>query len=361
MHEEYGRRAVIRVVRCVLLENSLDVEVLTSADSRRSLPSWLMSLCIHLAILIVLAVALRQPARHALPGEERTVGITLAQAGDESVTYWDRESLSNEPLSRATPLGASSTGLPDASDLSELEPPAINLPGSAAPTMPADGVLSELELVPGGPSRLPSGVDVAQVRAEDAALPRQRGPQGPTTRVSVFGGAPVEGRSFIFVIDRSQSMGRGGLGVLALATKEFDRALSVLQPIHQFQIVAYNHDRVYFGGTDKLLPATAESKQMVGKFMHGLAAFGATVHFSAIMSALNRSPDVLFLLTDGGDPPLSNAELVQIHRRAAGRTTIHCIQFGRRPSSGDDNFLQRLARENGGSYRYINVTQLSDR
>ena len=152
-------------------------------------------------------------------------------------------------------------------------------------------------------------------------------------------------------------MGSGGLGVLFRATREFDSSLAVLEPSHRFQILAYNHNRVFFGDDD-LVPATDANKQLVRKFMQGLAAFGATNHFMAITSALNRNPDVIFLLTDGGDPPLSESQLAQIRKRAAGRTTIHCLQFGGRPADGEENFMHRLARQNGGSYRYIDVSRL---
>ncbi len=311
--------------------------------AHRSLPSWLISLCIHVAILIFLAWVIRPPRASGLPGPDRTVGIALAQAGEESIEYLDRVDSATDAASSLSEASATTppTKLPDTAALSQLDSAPVTLPEVGMPTLPVEGVLSELGHVAGGPTRLPSGVDTGKILAEDASLRRRRVAQGPSTQVSLFGGGAAEGRSFIFVIDRSQSMGRDGLGVLALATDEFQRALAALQSVHQFQIVAYNHDRVFFGTDDKLMPATDANKQQVGKFMRGLAAFGATVHFSAIMSALNRAPDVVFLLTDG-DPSLSDAQLAQIRRRAAGRTTIHCIQFSSRPWDGEDNFMQRL-------------------
>ena len=340
----------------------MSVDGLPVALPHRSLPSWLISLCIHLAVLLVLALVIRTPSSRGLSAEDRSVGIVLAQVGEESTEYWGRSGGAADAAVDAaiTPAAAPAASLPDAAALSQLDSPPVELPNATLPTLPVEGVLSGLEHVAGGPTRLPSGVDRGKILAEDSAPRRQRGGQGPSTEVALFGGGAVEGRSFIFVIDRSESMGRGGLGVLALATDEFQRALAALQSVHHFQIVAYNHERVFFGNTEKLVPATDENKQLVGKFMRGLAAFGATVHFSAIMSALNRSPDVVFLLTDG-DPSLSDAQLVQIRRRAGGTTTIHCLQFGNRPWDGEDNFMQRMARDNGGSYRYIDVTRLPER
>ncbi len=324
-----------------------------------TLPSWLVSLSLHLTLLVLLAWMVRVPASHSRPGLDRPVGITLAQRSDEAVTYLDsREAtVASTPAADPQHARADSAQLPDSSALSELDLPLSALSDTGTLPLPVEGVLGDQAYAPGVPSRLRANVDMEQVLAEDAALRQQQRPAGPTTHVSLFGGVAAEGRSFVFVIDRSASMGRDGLGLLDLARKEFQRALQPLESVHQFQIVAYNHERVYFGSSDKLVAATEENKRRVEQFMRGLVAMGATVHFSAIMTALNRSPDVLFLLTDG-NPALSDAELVQIRRRAAGRTTIHCLQFGDRPWDGEENFMPRLARENGGSYRYLDVNQL---
>jgi len=149
-------------------------------------------------------------------------------------------------------------------------------------------------------------------------------------------------------------MGGGGLDALRVATAEFQRALAELQPQHEFQIVAYHHQRVLFGD-NRWAKATDENCQRVAPFMQGLAAFGGTNHEMGLNSALYLKPDVIFFLTDGGDPPLTASQLEKIHRLAAGRTTIHCIQFGYGAFNGDDNFMQRLARQNGGSFRYVDV------
>jgi hypothetical protein len=201
---------------------------------------------------------------------------------------------------------------------------------------------------------VPDGRSAADVLAEEQELRGRQGATGPVTNVSLFGSAPATGRTFVFVIDRSNSMGGDGLGALALAEREFQIALRALEPTHRFQIVAYHHKRVFFGDRE-LLPATDAHKQRVSQFMRGLAAFGGTDHLMALTAALSFDPDVVFLLTDGGDPRLTKAHLTQVRRRAGRTTTIHCIQFGFGPLQDDDPFMRRLARENGGSYQYVNV------
>ena len=70
---------------------------------------------------------------------------------------------------------------------------------------------------------------------------------------------------------------------------------------------------------------------------------------------MSLRPDVVFLLTDGADPYLNAAQLQQTRRLAAGRTSIHCIQFGFGPLQESDNFMMRLARQNDGGYQYVEM------
>ena len=57
----------------------------------------------------------------------------------------------------------------------------------------------------------------------------------------------------------------------------------------------------------------------------------------------------------GGDPPLDLGHLRTIREQAAGRTSIHCLHFGRGPLRDSYNFLARIAGENRGSYVYIDM------
>jgi len=76
------------------------------------------------------------------------------------------------------------------------------------------------------------------------------------------------------------------------------------------------------------------------------------------MTALRLKPEVIFLFTDGGDPVLDPGQLRLIRETAAGRTSIHCLHFGRGPQHTADNSLSRLAAQNHGSYVYIDVNGL---
>jgi hypothetical protein len=61
------------------------------------------------------------------------------------------------------------------------------------------------------------------------------------------------------------------------------------------------------------------------------------------------------LLSDGGDPYLTEVQLANLRKLAAGRTSIHCIQFGFGPEPTGDLFMKRLASQNSGSYTYVDM------
>ena len=177
---------------------------------------------------------------------------------------------------------------------------------------------------------------------------------GPVGEVSLFGSEPAQGRSFVFVIDRSKSMGGKGLNALVAAQHQLQAALAGLVETHRFQIVAYHHKRVYFHPT-ALVRVTSGNEARVNEFFGNLLAVGGTDHAQAVLSGLRFKPDVLFLLTDGGYPDINAGQLSQIRRRASGRTTIHTIQFGLGQLSAEPSFMQRLAKQNGGHFHYVNL------
>jgi hypothetical protein len=325
----------------------------SSMGPRLGLPSWLISICAHLLVLVLLGLFVRGPRRGIADEPDRDVGIVLSAAAEVGdAQYFDRPS---ESASTATsPSVAEKAVLPDLSEQPLEQALDTLLPGTTADGFDSADLLAEPALS-GGRGRIPDGRSAEDVIVEDSEFRDRSGPTGPVTSVSLFGSAPAAGRTFVFVIDRSNSMGGDGLGALSLAEREFNAAFSSLQPTHKFQIVAYHHKRVFFGDRE-LVPATDTNKQRVSQFMRGLAAFGGTDHLMALTAALSFDPDVVFLLTDGGDPRLTKAHLTQVRRRAGARTTIHCIQFGFGPLQDDNPFMERLARENGGSYRYVDVS-----
>ena len=181
-------------------------------------------------------------------------------------------------------------------------------------------------------------------------------PKGPPASISVFGSGELKGQRFVFVIDRSQSMGSQGLGVLKRAVKELSTAINQLEDYHQFQIVAYN-DRTITMSRREMLPASEFNKKQAPEFINGLIAFGGTSHDYGLYAALAFHPDVVVLMTDAGFPELNGGQLNEMKIMSRGKVQIHTIQFGSGPFQVDDNFMKQLALQSQGSFRYIDVNQ----
>jgi hypothetical protein len=328
---------------------------------RRAVPAWLLSLAMHLLVLLALSLWLRgelAPPVALEPG--RTGQIVLARRSESDQTKYFTPEESPATASEAT-SAASSSSAATSQNAFNHEPPAASakialpqFPG-AMPSGSELVVLPRLSAGGGRPVIMP-GLDDAAIRAADAKNRHPKRVTGPTTRMSLFGSAEAEGWSFIFVIDRSQSMGGEGLGAIAAAAAELAGACERLTAAQTFQLVAYNQKPDYLTGRE-LIPATARHKQQMLDYLKTLAAYGATDHNAGLLAALRLEPDVIFLLTDGGDPYLNRLQMRTVREAAAGRTSIHVLQFGAGPPSADNDFLPRLAAENRGSYVYIDVNK----
>jgi hypothetical protein len=314
-----------------------------------------LSLLLHVVIFVT--TGLLWTSRMVGGGDEhpRRVEIVLAPVDDrqEYLQKPDFESAADSgdpnpdpaewlPASESPPLDTSQL-------LAESAPIDIPLPGFDSSEMARPQAVAGAAKV----SQL-TPEQMQMLAAEQAAFEARR-PKGPPTTLNVFGSGDLTGRKFVFVIDRSRSMGSQGLNVLTAAADELSKAVASLQSFHQFQIVAYHHQTLTISRR-ALLNATDDAKREVAGFIHNLAAFGGTEHETALTAALAMDPDIVVLLTDGGLPELNEAQLRRINRAAKG-VQIHCIQFGQGPRQQLSGFMQTLAAQNSGTYRYIDVSQ----
>lgn len=166
-----------------------------------------------------------------------------------------------------------------------------------------------------------------------------------------------EGHKFVYVFDRSLSMGQDDR--IRFARNELIASLKSLGSTHQFQIIFYNQEPHLFrpsGSRARLSFATDENKTAAAKFVKSITPSGATNHEKALMMAIDLRPDVIFFLTDAGDG-LTGSQLERIRRHNRG-TSINAIQFDQGPHDGRANFSERLAHQNGGSFSYVDVLKL---
>jgi len=331
-------------------------------------PAWLGSLVLH--GLLMIAVALLLPAAR-WPSDkqprERHVGIVLAQAVSAAEDrYFDQETgLAPADEQQAVPQSHDQlfrAALPSAAAADDHIRADNPLPQDAVgPAAPLPGLVQTG--VTQGAAQPRSTTDrrgEAALIAADRAKYRPAAPAGPPARLELFGAQGV-GHSFVFLIDRSQSMGSGsgGLNGLAVAEKALATNLARLSGHHRFQIIAYNDTLTFFGGQMRgLFTADDRRRQDALEFLGQLVAVKGTKHELAILSALRLKPDVIFLLSDAAYPPLTASQLRAITIRNGNRSTIHTIQFGSGRPADTESFLAKLARLNGGSFHYLDINRV---
>lgn len=305
-------------------------------------PAWLISLCFHAALIVLAAFFVQLAPRGGVGDEQlRDAGIVLkSRAANDQTYYADADDVqASESSTAAAALGDSASALPASDappvDLSQALPSASPLPGAGAVSsgLPGQGDLT-------GRAGQPGGVT---------------GGEGTT---SVFGISGT-GYKFLYVFDHSASMGGSGNSALAYAKRELLASLESLGETHQFQIIFYNESPTIFplaGAAGRLIFGTEQNRELARRFVQSITANGATRHEEALVAALRMRPDVIFFLTDGDEPAMSAGQLDRIRKLNGGLTSLNAIEFGLGPKAGRENFLAVLARQNGGTYKYLDIT-----
>ncbi len=325
------------------------------------LPSWVVSVALHGTLLIVLASTMKSCGSGQPGGTEgrfREVGIyvdaaekettepvALPEQPSQAVPSQSLQTTHDAIADAAERLAESANSLQDLLDVPDAQDPVLGI-GGALPTGKAESTrsLATTRGLRGGSAA--------------AGHPFPTG-QGQTP----FFGIRDSGTRFVYVVDKSGSMSKHG--AMRMAKAELLASLNSLDATQQFQIIFYSNHPVVMStprGGSELLWATDINKTLAQQFVASIQPDGGTDHMPALIRALKLNPDVVFFLTDAEEPRLSAGQLDRIRRLNASRARIHCIEFGTGPKLGNiENFLQKLARENGGSYRYHDVTRFAQR
>ena len=331
-----------------------------STQPQKTSNAWAISLILHVGFLLAIAFLWTNyvPSGLKTAEQEKPVGIVIASIASNQVEteYFGESTYTTSQASTDTP--SEQTTRPTLNQ--PLTLPDIDLPGldqiSANSALPSTGDALDTGQLAGG---LPSpGPSANQVAREQGKLP-QAVSKGPVGEVSLFGGSPAIGHDFVFVIDRSKSMGGQGLNALVAAQQQITHALEAFKDNHHFNIIAYHHRPTYFQDGNELASANLAGIKKVNDFFNGLAAFGGTDHEMGIIAALRYKPDVIFFMTDGGDPSLNQSQLSDLKKYSGGRTSIHSVQFGFGPLQEKQNFMSRLAEITGGNFHYVDMRKSS--
>jgi hypothetical protein len=322
----------------IALETSPAIEL--EATRSRRLPAWALSTLLHVGLLVTLALTIRIAPVGPPSEPQRAVGVVLARTTGEQTDYFDNSDTAAPAASRSSEHSTLASSLPSISemplDLGGILPSAEEIAGAAGTT--------------GDP--LPNAGELTRGIGQGKSF-------GGQAQTSVYG-LSGQGSKFIYVFDRSGSMSGYGGRPLRSAKSELLASLQDLDRTHQFQIIFYNQDPQVFalrGRAARMEFGDDDGKAAATKFVQGVVASGGTEHTRPLLMALALRPDVIFFLTDADEPQLSADELARIARANQG-TQIHAIEFGFGPATGDDNFLKRLARQNGGQHAYVDISKL---
>jgi hypothetical protein len=327
---------------------ALDAYAQSSDSGRRRVPAWLLSALLHASLLVLAALLVPAPSGGVRVEPPRSGGIVLVRQTRGAAEYFD-EQAEDEAASAA----ARSTADQASPDAAASLPSAAELPVDPAGLLPATDALGGLGLSGELADALPSAGALTTGVGPDRRL-------GKSAQTYVFG-AQGEGTAFVYVFDRSDSMNGFEGRPLAASKAELIKSLGALQATHQFHIIFYNTEVTAFHPSASQSPgvifATDQNKALAAQFVRQVPASGGTRHVKPLSLALRLAPDVIFFLTDAGEPELSAADLQSLRRLNAG-TVIHAIEFGAGPNPGGENFLTRLARQNEGQHVYVDVTTL---
>ncbi|MEZ6096218.1 MAG: VWA domain-containing protein [Pirellulaceae bacterium] len=330
--------------------------VASPSNPNRSWKSGVFSLLFHVILLVVAAVwfAGIRTVGKAGGDTERPGEIVLAtiEKSTEAIEYQQQsaEESSADAASKAP------SSLPSAMEEPKLEMPDLTseAPGLAIDLEDLDANRMSRDQTQSKRTGLVLSQDDLDAIAREQRALASRQPPGPATTTSLFGSGDISGRRFVFVLDRSASMGGDGLGVLVRAESELVTAVQNLTDEHFFQIVAYNGDATVMDQRS-ILKASDENKRKIKPFIASLAAYGPTQHEAGLYIARALQPDVIVFMTDGGYPEMDGGQIKTFVRSLNRQATVHCVQFGMSVDPPNRSFMRDLAATAGGSYTYVNV------
>lgn len=247
----------------------------------------------------------------------------------------------------ADPKGTSDElqGTPDGATTQTVAPPsgtdAPQTTQRAAPefgfTAPDEPQVQQPRTNPLPAMPIGTGSGIAREGAAGAASPG----------VPEFMGIRGEGKDVVYVLDFSGSMGGEKITYLKI---ELKRSIFALTPKNTFQVILFN-DREIENPTPGMLPASKANTRSCATWIDQRDAGGGTNPTVALEIALTKlQPETIYLLTDGVFNSEADVFDVIAKHNAERKVQINTIGFG-----ADVNVatLERIARENRGSYRFV--------
>lgn len=278
-----------------------------------------LSACLHMALLVILALVVLAPPPVAEAGADPSTSLAI-------ISEVDLATLQSVSVSVEAPQFA----------LPEPEDPFADQVADVTIAMATNLLTPE---VPDGLGGVREG-DLGD--GLDSAL----GGEGAAS----FFGVEARGSRFAYIVDVSGSMAAERIEALK---RELLASVFGLSDHAQFTIVVYNSQS--FSLTDgRWWTATEDSKARIRMQIAGLQATGGTEPLPAfrMVFAMKPRPDAVYFMTDGEFA--NNDEVIgtiaRLNSTESKPTPIHCITF---IGDGAADVMQKIARRSRGTYRHV--------
>ncbi len=279
-----------------------------------------ISLGLHVMLLLYLAM-MHRPGDGG--GSQGPVGVEFALVHDEPLT--EQEST-------------------DFSDLMSEQAVDLSAPSLDSPEVPLDAALPSDDLTRA------DAVAVESLGGSGDGLGGDDGLGTGGAGTSYFG-IVGRGTRFAYIVDRSGSMNYRQR--MAIASRELVNSIQGLPDYAHFYVLFFSSDLLAPPMQDGWMPARRSNVNAVVRWINNVDPLGGTLPRTSFQNvfALDVLPDVIFFMTDGiiAETALTADEVASMNR-GSKRVVIHTIAFG---DQGSEELLRRIARESGGTYRYI--------
>lgn len=196
----------------------------------------------------------------------------------------------------------------------------------------------------------------------DAVGEKEREEDAP--EIVVFYGQTLEGNAFVYVIDKSSSMGDSG--ELDIAKREVRKNVSEFSPKVEFGIIFFDRGMQKYTSSGALVYANPQNKATAISFINSISSGQGSCCREALLSGLemiNKSKSerrVLTYVGDGGGTCSDQVPEAEYLRKTIASVTsanykrakINCIGV-LNPQPLNEDFMKNLAHSNNGTYTEI--------
>jgi uncharacterized protein with von Willebrand factor type A (vWA) domain len=135
-----------------------------------------------------------------------------------------------------------------------------------------------------------------------------------------------------------------GISNFQQVQQELRRSIKALKPNQSFTVIAFC-DRPVFEQDLIDQKAEATAKKRLSSWVDNLLSGGGTDPRDAVRIALNASPDIVYLLSDGEFPVEYVDEIRGMNQR---KSVIHTVSIGM-----DAQTLRQIASDSGGKHTTV--------